>query len=125
MCMIKNARDFSWISFIINLSCFFKRLTGRRKSLCLNISRTITKFDYINQIYCVRHFPIKLYFSSQSSSLLLLLEVWKIIMKEVTLMSAVASNVEMHCLNSRNINLAKHICVDFSKSEFINSNIFN
>ena len=47
----------------------------------------------------------------------------KILMKEKTLVSVVVSNMEMHYLSSCKTDLAKLICIDFGKSEFLNINI--
>ena len=49
----------------------------------------------------------------------------KIIIKEKTLVTTVASNGKMHYLNSCQTDLTKLICVDLGKSEFLNINIFN
>ena len=63
------------------------------------------------------------YFSCQSCSRLLLLEVLKNHHKKETLVLVVASKAEMNFLNSCKTCLAKRICIDFCKSEILNINI--
>ena len=47
------------------------------------------------------------------------------VIKKKTLVLAVASNAEMHFLNSFKRDLAKHIRVTLDSSEFLNIHIFN
>ena len=49
----------------------------------------------------------------------------KIIIKKKTFVLAVASNAEIHFLNSFKRDLAKHIGVNFEYSEFLNIHIFS
>ena len=45
----------------LSISRIFSRgFSGRPISSCLDIPRTIIKCDYINYVWCVRNFPIKL-----------------------------------------------------------------
>ena len=53
------------------------------------------------------------------------MKIEKIIMKEKTLLSVVASKAESQCLNSCKTDLPKLTWVEFGKSEFLKIYIFN
>ena len=109
----------SSLSFPRNFSSGF---SGWWKSSSLDIHRTIIKLDLMCEEL---RYQIINTSAVNEAVFCYYLKSAKIIIKKKKLALAIASNVEMHFLNSLEKDLGKHIWAAFGSPEFLNIHIFN